>query len=131
VADLVTRQKAGKAFMSLEARERVLPPARLNAGAVEVACISEGARLLVYALAEVKVQSGGRGVILMGLDEGEALVAAVAFAGIGLTVAGTGRGGKAKQVQVGPRELARYRLHRARKGSLLPEKVKPVSVAGT
>jgi topoisomerase-4 subunit A len=131
LADLVTRQKAGKAFMSLEAGERVLPPVRIPEGAGEVACVSEGARLLVFPLAEVKIQSGGRGVILMGLDEGEALVAAVPFAGAGLTVAGTGRGGKPKQVQVGPRELARYRLHRARKGSPLPEKLKPAGATGS
>jgi topoisomerase-4 subunit A len=125
LADLVTRQKAGKAFLTLEAGERVLAPARVAEGATEVACVSERARLLLFALAEVKVQSGGRGVILMGLDEGESLVAAAVFGGNGLTVEGTGRGGKAKQVQIGLRELPRYRLHRARKGSVLPERIKP------
>jgi topoisomerase-4 subunit A len=125
LADLVTRQKAGKAFLTLEAGERVLAPARVAEGATEVACVSERARLLLFALAEVKVQSGGRGVILMGLDEGESLVAVAVFGGNGLTVDGTGRGGKVKQVQIGLRELPRYRLHRARRGSVLPERIEP------
>lgn len=126
--DLVTRQKAGKAFMSLEAGERVLAPARVPEGASHMACVSEGARLLLFGMEEMKQQSGGRGVILMGLDKGESLVAAAAVAGPVVTVEGTGRGGKAKEIQVGPRDREKYLLHRARKGCLLPEKLKPATV---
>jgi topoisomerase-4 subunit A len=125
VADLVTRQKAGKAFMSLESGEKVLPPARVREGAVQLACVSEGARLLVFALDEVKLQPGGRGVILMGLDEGEQLVAVACFAGAALTVTGLGRGGKVKQIEIGMKDMPKYRLHRARKGCLLAERIKP------
>ena len=128
VADLVTRQKAGKAFMSMETGERVLAPARVPEGATEVACVSEGARLLCFALDEVKIQAGGRGVILMGLDKGEALVAVAAGSGKSWVVEGAGRGGKPKELSIGPRDMEKYRLHRARKGCLLPEKIKPASL---
>jgi topoisomerase-4 subunit A len=128
VADLVTRQKAGKAFMALEAGERVLAPAKVAGAAV--ACVSEGARMLVFGLEEVKVQSGGRGVILMGLDPKEALVAVATGSGERWTVEGVGvRGGKARQIVIAGSDLAKYRLHRARKGCLLPEKLKPSSIA--
>lgn len=129
VADLATRQKAGKSFMSLEAGERVLAPAKVRADATTLACVSEGARLLCFPLDEVKLQSGGRGVILMGLDKGEALVAVATGDGSSWKVEGSGRGGKLKQIQIGNREMEKYRLHRARKGCLLPEKIKPLSLS--
>ncbi len=128
VGDLVTRQRAGKAFMTMEVGERVLAPARVPEGATEVACVSEGARLLCFAIAEAKVQSGGRGVILMGLDKGEALVAVAAGSGTAWVIEGLGRAGKSKQLNIGPRDIEKYRLHRARKGCLLPEKIKPLSL---
>ncbi len=123
IADLVTRQKAGKAFMTLEAGESVLAPAKVVGK--EIACVSENARLLVFPLEEMKVQSGGRGVIAMGLDKGEALVAVTVSDGASLSIEGAGRGGKVKVVSVGPREMEKYRLHRARKGCVLAEKIKP------
>lgn len=128
VGDLITRQKAGKAFMSMEPGEHVLAPARIADGATHVACVSEGARLLCFALDEVKVQTGGRGVILMGLDKGESLVAVAAGSGTSWIVEGSGRGGKTKALSIGPRDIEKYRLHRARKGCLLPERIKPVCV---
>jgi topoisomerase-4 subunit A len=125
LGELVTRQKAGKAFMTLESGERVLRPVKLAPEASHVACVSEGARLLLFALEEVKVQSGGRGVILMGLNEGDALVAVAVSDGSAARVEGTGRGGKPKLVRIAGQDLEKYRLHRARKGCLLPEKLKP------
>ena len=127
-AELVTRQKAGKSFMSLEAGERVLAPVPVAAGATQVACISEGSRLLSFAIEEVKVQAGGRGVILMALDKGEALVAVATGNGQRWEVEGAGRGGKVKTVAVGAKDMDKYRLHRARKGCLLPEKIKPSGI---
>ena len=124
----MTRQKAGKSFMSLEAGERVLAPVPVAAGATQVACISEGSRLLSFAIEEVKVQAGGRGVILMALDKGEALVAVATGNGQRWEVEGAGRGGKVKTVAVGAKDMDKYRLHRARKGCLLPEKIKPSGI---
>ena len=56
-------------------------------------------RLLVFAADEIKkLSGGGRGVILMGLDVGEKLVAAQPCGAAGVVVEGQGRGGKAPSV---------------------------------
>ena len=112
--------------MTLESNEAVLTPARVAGNSI--ACVSENARLLVFPIEEMKVQSGGRGVIAMALEKGEALVAVTVNDGTRAEIEGAGRGGKAKTVSVGPREMEKYRLHRARKGCLLSEKIKPTAV---
>jgi len=127
VADLVTRQKAGKTFMTLDTGETVLKPAKLGGGDT-VAAVSEQGRLLLFALSEMKTQSGGRGVIVMGLDEGEALVAVAVNDGREVTVEGVGRGGKPVKQAVKGLALEKHRLHRARKGALLPSKVRPTAI---
>jgi len=126
VGDLVSRQKAGKAFMALERGERVLAPAKALGDAI--AAVSEKGRLLIFGREEMKVQAGGRGVVIMGLDEGEALAAAIVTLAQTVAVEGIGRGNKVKVVQVGAKDIAKYRLHRARKGCLLPEKIKPTAL---
>jgi topoisomerase-4 subunit A len=67
-------------------------------------------------------------VILMGLDDGEKLVAAVPCGDAGVVVEGQGRGGKPVQVHVRGRDLAAHAGHRARKGTLVTPRVKPVAL---
>ncbi|MDR2239525.1 MAG: DNA topoisomerase IV subunit A [Zoogloeaceae bacterium] len=124
--DLVSRQKAGKSFMSLEAGERVLHPAKAGGGAV--AAVSGNGRLLLFAATEMKSQSAGRGVVVMGLDKGEELIGVTVSDGARVVVEGIGRGGKTVPCKVEGKEMEKYRLHRARKGCLLPVKMKPVFV---
>ena len=115
VADLVSRQKGGKAFLSLEADEKPLPPSVVDA-AHQVACLSLHGRLLVFGLAELKLQpKGGRGLTLIDLDARDALVSVAAF-GQTLQVLGTGRGGKAKEELLKGAALAAFVGKRARKG---------------
>ena len=45
-----------------------------------------------------------------------------------LVVEGIGRGGKTLPCKVEGKEIGKYRLHRARKGSLLPVKMKPAFI---
>jgi topoisomerase-4 subunit A len=91
--------------------------------------VSEKGRLLVFGREEMKQQAGGRGVVIMGLDEGESLAAVTVTLAQGITVQGVGRAGKVKDVKIPERDLGKYRLHRARKGCLLPEKIKPSAVS--
>jgi topoisomerase-4 subunit A len=123
LGDLVSRQKAGKAFMTMEKGERVLAPAKALGDTI--AAVSENGRLLLFGREEMKQQSGGRGVTIMGLDEGEALVAVAVTLARSITVEGSGRGGKPARCTVAGEDLARHRLHRARKGCLIPAKLKP------
>ncbi len=126
VSDLVTRQKAGKAFMSLEKDERMLHPAK--AAGTTIAAVSENGRLLLFAVEEMKSQSAGRGVMVMGLDAGESLVGVVVNDGSGVVVEGVGRGGRTVPCKVTSKDMEKYRLHRARKGCLLPVKMKPAFI---
>ena len=118
VADMLGRNRGGKAFLTLEAGERVLPPAAVATAHTQVACLAMDSRLLVFELDELKLQSnGGKGLTLMDVDAKVPLVSAATF-GDALRVLGTGRGGKAKDefLKAGP--LAEHQGKRARKGKL-------------
>jgi topoisomerase-4 subunit A len=115
VGDLLSRQKGGKSFLSLEADEKPLPPSLVDAQ-TQVACLSLAGRLLVFGLDELKLQAnGGRGLTLIDLDAKDALVSVAAF-GSALQLVGTGRGGKAKDELLKAAALAPYHGKRARKG---------------
>ncbi len=127
VADLVSRPRAGKAFMTLEKGERVLAPAK--AAGDTVAAVSAEGRLLLFAAAEMKAMAKGRGVIVMGLDKDEALVAvALKNAGEPLLVEGVGKRGGTVPCKLSGADLEKYRLHRARKGCQLPAKMAPALI---
>ncbi len=121
VGDLVARQRGGKAFLSLEDGEQVLPPSVVAAdesghALSRVACLSAKGRLLVFAASELKRQpQGGRGLTLIDLDAGDALASTVAFTH-SLQVIGTGRGGKAREEVLKPAACEPYVGKRARKG---------------
>lgn len=124
VGDATSRQRAGKAFMVLEKGETVLRPARVFGE--WIAAASESGRVLIFPRAEMKVQAGGRGVIVMGMDEGEALAAiAVPADDAALTVDGVGRGSKPASVVLKPAQRENMRHRRARKGMQLAIRLKP------
>jgi len=126
--DLLTRVKAGKTFMTLEEGEEPIRPALVPAKPELAAAFSENGRMLLFPVDELKEMARGRGITLMGLDDQEKLVA-VGFADSrSVTVAGTSRSGKEKTVKVGGADLQKHILHRARKGCLLPGKMKPSGV---
>ena len=118
VGDLLSRQRGGKGFLSLEADEKLLPPSRADAQS-QVACLSLAGRLLVFGLAELKLQpNGGRGLTLIDLEPKDALVSVAAF-GTAIQVQGTGRGGKARDEVLKAAALAPHVGKRARKGKAL------------
>jgi topoisomerase-4 subunit A len=115
VGDLVSRQRGGKSFLSLEAEDKPLPPS-LADGAARVACLTLEGRMLVFGLDELKLQpNGGRGLTLIDLDPKDALVSVAAFTDA-LQVLGMGRGGKPKDETFKAAALAPYDGKRARKG---------------
>ena len=129
IGDMVSRLKAGKQFMNVDAGAAPLRPALAEPADERIACVSEKGRLLVFAAGEIKsLTGGGRGVILMGLDAGEKLVAATPCGEAGVIVEGQGRGGKAVRIQLRGRELQAHAGHRARKGILVTPRVKPVAL---
>jgi topoisomerase-4 subunit A len=118
--DLLTRIRAGKAFMTLQEGETVLMPARVPAAATYAVALSEKGRMLLFPVDELREMARGRGVTLMGLDANEAMTA-VGYAGSkSVTVTGSSRSGKERNVIVSGADLQKYILHRARKGCLIP-----------
>ncbi|MBB2487812.1 DNA topoisomerase IV subunit A [Mitsuaria sp. WAJ17] len=119
VGDLISRQKAGKTFLSLEGEEKPLPPSPVPGGevlGVQLACLSLNGRLLTYALDELKHQpKGGRGLTLMELEGKDLLLSVAAFTQT-LQVLGSGRGGKPKEELLKGIHLAAHAGKRARKG---------------
>jgi topoisomerase-4 subunit A len=126
--DLLTRVKAGKTFMTVEDGDEVIRPALVPAKPELAVTLSENGRMLLFAAEELKELGRGRGIKLMGLDDKEKLVA-VGFTGAkSVTVAGTSRSGKDRTVTIEGADLQKYLLRRARKGRLLPGKLKPSGV---
>jgi topoisomerase-4 subunit A len=127
LGDLVSRQRGGKSFLTLEAEEKLLPPASADAG-TQVACLSLTGRLLVFPREELKLQpNGGRGLTLMDLEAKDALVSVTVF-GQALQVLGTGRGGKSKDELLRAAAVVAYQGKRARKGKVLDAGLKPQRV---
>ncbi len=129
VADLVSRQRAGKAFMSLDKGEKPVKPAKVSRGdtPLSLAAISQNGRLLVFPLAELKVMARGRGLIIQDIDAKDAL-AGVAVGTTAFVVAGAGRGGKPVELRIAGKELEAARGSRARKGQLVQSKIKPTRI---
>jgi topoisomerase-4 subunit A len=127
LGDLVSRQRGGKSFLTLEAEEKLLPLASADAG-TQVACLSLTGRLLVFPREELKLQpNGGRGLTLMDLEAKDALVSVTVF-GQALQVLGTGRGGKSKDELLRAAAVVAYQGKRARKGKVLDAGLKPQRV---
>ncbi|MGF6443631.1 DNA topoisomerase IV subunit A [Paraburkholderia youngii] len=125
VGDMVSRVKAGKSFMTIDAGAAPLAPMPMLPDAVQVACLSSGGRLLVFGLDEMKTLSGGgRGVTLMALDDKETLVQALAIDKAGVMLIGTRRGGRVDEEKLAGAELAAHVGKRARKGRAPDSKLK-------
>jgi len=116
LSDLHSRQRGGKAFLSIEADEQVLPPAWVSSAHDRVAVLALDGRLLVFARKELKLQpGGGRGLTLMDIDAKAPLVSACTFAGA-VRVSGQGRGGKDREETLQGTGLEHHAGKRARKG---------------
>jgi topoisomerase-4 subunit A len=123
---MVSNRRAGREFMSVEAGEVPLAPAAYEeARGNYVVALAEQGRLLTFDITEMRQMARGRGVIVMGLEKDEKLVAVGVTNEKELTVEGVGRGGKEKQVRLAGEKLAHYHGHRARMGRVLPDKLKP------
>jgi topoisomerase IV subunit A len=128
VADMTTRNKAGKSFISIDSKfEGDLPlgAAKVQVGMKQVACLSAASKLLVFPLDELKrLPTGGKGVILMGIDDKEALASAIAVGPAGASYFGAGRGGKHTELNLDTKTLKSFAGNRARKGHFVEPRLK-------
>ena len=128
VSDMSTRNKAGKSFISIDNKmpgDTPLGAAKVQVGMKQVACLSEASKLLVFPLDELKrLPTGGKGVILMGLDGKEGLASAIAVGPNGATYSGAGRAGKSTELSLDAKTLKSFAGNRARKGHFVEPRLK-------
>ena len=126
VENLVTRQRAGKQFVSVGEGDALVTAMPIPTEAKEVAALSAEGRLLVFPLDEVpELANGGRGVTAIKLHEKESMLGVRPLPGE-LQVAAIGRGDKRVTLAIGPKDLAHYRGSRARSGRKLEPYFKKV-----
>ena len=128
--ELLTRMRAGKTFMTIEDDVEVLRPSLVPDKPEMAVTLSEHGRMLLFEASELKELARGRGITLMGLDDGEKMCAVGFGNAKAVTVSGKSRSGKDKNVRVSGEQLQKHIVHRARKGCLLPGRLVPKRVAG-
>ncbi len=136
VEHLVSRQKGGKAFVTLGEGESLCAPAHAAgssasaplAPATHVCCASVGGRILTFEIGELKQMAhGGRGLMLIDLDAKDSLAGVAAYTR-SVRIAGLGRGGKEREEQLEIRSLNNARALRGRKGKAADLGFKPAAV---
>ncbi len=135
VANMISRQKAGKAFVSLGSGETLNAPTHIATSlqaipdkasgasllAGQVLCGSRDGRLLSYPLADLRqMAGGGRGLMLMDIDAKDVLAGVAVIAqGAAAMLYGLGRGGKEKTEKLDHKMIAMTTAPRGRKGKVL------------
>jgi len=124
LGDLVAKNKAGKAVISVPQGARVLPPAAITDTTQDrIAAVTTEGQLLLTTFAEVPQLSKGKGVKIIGIPSArlktrEEYVVAVTVlsAGAALTVVAGQR-----HTTIKPKDLERFEGERGRRGQKLPK----------
>jgi len=136
---MVARNKAGKSFVTVQDGETLCLPSNLAAipaatadgvdtpAATHVACLSSDGHVLTYALSELKLMSGGRGLQLMKLEDKASLVGAAAYTR-SVRITGNGRGGKDREETLELRSLNNAAGKRGSKGKAAGWTFKPSGI---
>ena len=136
---MVARNKAGKSFVTVQDGETLCLPSNLAAipaatadgvdtpAATHVACLSSDGHVLTYALSELKLMSGGRGLQLMKLEDKASLVGAAAYTR-SVRITGNGRGGKDREETLEIRSLNNAAGKRGSKGKVAGWTFKPSGI---
>ncbi|MGB8516427.1 MAG: DNA topoisomerase IV subunit A [Gallionella sp.] len=119
ISDMVGRNKAGKQFITLEDATILHPVLFTPTPQSLVAAVSRAGRLLVFTLAELKnLPGGGKGVIIMGLAEGDELADVAVIAKPTLKIVGIA-GAREQQIKLEGVGVQSHFGKRARGGKLL------------
>ena len=115
---MISRQRSGKQFMTLDEGDAPAVLRVLSADAQYVALLTMSGGLLLLGLDEIKqLATGGRGVSLVTVDAAEAAIRDAI--GLGprdaLVVSGTGRGGKSRAQTLDPKTWRGLVVRRGRK----------------
>ncbi|HLU76654.1 MAG TPA: DNA topoisomerase IV subunit A [Burkholderiales bacterium] len=124
IGDMVSNRRAGREFLNVDKGETPIPPFMFEPSPKSmVVALAEEPRVLVYGLDELKYMAKGRGLILMGLEDKEKLVAAVVTSERQVVVSGMLRG-KEKEVTLSGAKFNHHVGRRARMGRVLSDKLK-------
>jgi topoisomerase IV subunit A len=141
VENMMSRLKAGKAFINVGEGETVCRPSpanvpapagtaatAVNAPATHIACASTMGRILTFEIAELKAMAnGGRGLMLIDLDKKDTLAGAAAYTR-SVKISGIGRGGKEREETLEIRSLNNAKAGRGRKGKAADLGFKPTAI---
>ena len=136
VENMTSRLKAGKSFITCNEGEVLCRPSPVagSSGAVpllsatHVACASTGGRILTFEIGDLKVMgNGGRGLMLIDLEDKDALAGAAAYTR-SVKIEGIGRGAKPREETLEIRSLNNARAARGRKGKAADLGFKPASI---
>ena len=136
VENMTSRLKAGKSFITCNEGEVLCRPSPVAGGsgalpllpATHVACASTGGRILTFEIGDLKVMgNGGRGLMLIDLEDKDALAGAAAYTR-SVKIEGIGRGAKPREETLEIRSLNNARTARGRKGKAADLGFKPASI---
>jgi topoisomerase-4 subunit A len=141
VENMLSRQRGGKAFISVGPGETVCRPSPANVPATagtpatglhvpapHVACASTGGRILTFEIGELKpMANGGRGLMLIDLEAKDTLAGAAAYSR-SVRIGGIGRGGKEREETLEIRSLNNAKAARGRKGKAADLGFKPTGI---
>jgi topoisomerase-4 subunit A len=145
VENMISRQKAGKAFVGVGDGETQCRPSLVSGAqgkvtvagtpaavvvpATHVACASTGGRILTFEIGELKtMEKGGRGLMLIDLEPKDTLAGAAAYTR-SIRIDGIGRGGKERDETLEIRSLNNARAARGRKGKAADLGFKPTAIS--
>ncbi len=142
VGAMISRNKSGKSFITLGAGETVCAPSHVSGSsasvpadqtawpaATHVACASSGGRILTFGIDELKLMDkGGRGLMLIDLDNKDSLAGAAAYTR-SVRLEGLGRGGKVREETLEIRSLNNARATRGKKGKQADLGFKPTQIS--
>ena len=114
---------------TLDKGEKPLPPAPALGDTVAV--LTQGGRLLLFPLTELKEMAKGKGLMLIDLTNSDEVAGVAITNGDALLIGGGGRGGKLMQQSLDARAQAPFRGARARRGQEIPFKLKPGTLSLT
>ncbi len=126
LADMASRQKAGKATLSPGKNGAALAPTTTAAEEAEVCVVTSAGYLLCLALADLPQLTKGKGNKLIALKAGESIVAVQALARTATLIVYSGKRYKSLK----PAEREAYRGARAARGQQLPRGFTSVHALG-
>ncbi|NEN75706.1 DNA topoisomerase IV subunit A [Pelistega sp. NLN82] len=128
ISDMMTRQKAGKAFINLEEKAKIIRPVALPENTRYIGMLSKTNRFLMIDIAEVKTLSGGgRGTILMSFDTKDTFTQILAVSEQGIMATGIYRNKDVEDL-IALGDLQEFIGKRARKGKALNLRMKQATL---